>query len=220
MASRFIDLSHVIHDNLSVFPGLPPPKIRPLFDHRASRSFYDSEAEFCVNKIEMPGSCGTYLDAPFHRFEDLADLSQIPLSAVAGLDGLVLKGRGEPDRPVAIEVREEELVKRAVLVSTGWDERWGQEGYWRPSPHLSLEFVERLVKTKARLVGVDFGNVDDQKDLSRPVHTRLLKAGVLIVENLTGLDKLPRSGFKFYAVPLRIEKGASFPVRAFGEVEE
>jgi kynurenine formamidase len=65
---------------------------------------------------------------------------------------------------------------------------------------------------------VDCWNVDDTQDLTRRVHTGLLDAGILIVEHMTGLDQLPPSGFRFYAVPLAIEGGASFPVRAFAEL--
>ena len=52
----------------------------------------------------------------------------------------------------------------------------------------------------------------------RPAHTRLLGAGVPIVEHLTGLKGLPSLGFRFFAVPPPIATGASFPVRAFAEV--
>jgi len=67
-------------------------------------------------------------------------------------------------------------------------------------------------------VGIDTWNVDDVGDPSRPAHTRLLAAGVLIVENLCNLHALPSDGFRFYAVPPRVARGASFPVRAFAEL--
>jgi arylformamidase len=66
---------------------------------------------------------------------------------------------------------------------------------------------------------VDFWNVDDVMDPARPVHTGLLAQGSLVVEHLCGLEQLPSEGFRFYAVPLRVEGGASFPVRAFAEVD-
>jgi kynurenine formamidase len=66
---------------------------------------------------------------------------------------------------------------------------------------------------------VDFWNVDDTANLARPAHSRLLAAGILIVEHMCNLGSLSRSGFTFYAVPLRIVQGASFPVRAFAEID-
>jgi arylformamidase len=60
--------------------------------------------------------------------------------------------------------------------------------------------------------------VDDTNDSSRLVHTRLLAEEILVVEHLWNLGALPRTSFRFFAVPLRIVTGASFPVRAFAEV--
>ena len=67
----------------------------------------------------------------------------------------------------------------------------------------------------ARLVGIDSHNIDDTRTRSRPVHTILLGAGVLICEHMTGLGKLPGDGFRFYAVPPRVKGMGTFPVRAF-----
>jgi kynurenine formamidase len=105
-------------------------------------------------------------------------------------------------------------------VRTGWDERWGTERYWELGPFLSDDSVNLLIKSEAALVGVDFWNVDDVENMSRPAHTRLLGANIPIVEHLTHLSSLPRNGFRFYAVPPPIVKGASFSVRAFAELSE
>lgn len=107
---------------------------------------------------------------------------------------------------------------RAVLIRTGWDRRWGTDAYWEPGPYLAAECLDLLVHARPALVGVDFWNVDDTTDPVRPAHTRLLGSGILIVEHMANVGELPRDGFRFYAVPLRIVRGASFPVRAFAEV--
>jgi kynurenine formamidase len=113
---------------------------------------------------------------------------------------------------------EGELRGRAVLVRTGWDRRWGTPAYWELGPYLDGETIDLLIRAGAALVGVDFWNVDDTEDLSRPAHTRLLAANILIVEHLANLAPLPRTGFRFYAVPPRVVRGASFTVRAFAEL--
>jgi len=48
----------------------------------------------------------------------------------------------------------------------------------------------------------------------------LLGAGIPVCEHLCDLARVPESGFYFYAVPVRIKKFGSFPVRAFALVEE
>lgn len=167
--------------------------------------------------LDARGQAATCLHAPFHRFENGDDLSRIPLGAVAGISGLVAD---VPTQLGALELRldAERVRDRAVLIRTGWDARWGTASYWEPGPYLGPEAADLLVNAGAALVGVDSWNVDDAADLASPVRTRLLRAGVLVVEHLCNLRALPEDGFRFFAVPLRIAGAASFPVRAFAEL--
>lgn len=218
MGSRFVDLSFAIEDGMPVYPGvLPEPTIDAILDHDASRPRYEGKAEFYLGRVTMSGNTGTYVDAPFHRHRDREDLDGIPLDRLAGLPGVVVDAPAEAG-PVEIALQSGAVAGRAVLVRSGWDSRWGTEGYWEPDPWLATTAVDLLVEGGAALVGVDWTNVDDTTDPARPAHTRLLDAGVLIVEHLRGLDQLPADGFRFFAVPPRIVGGASFPVRAFAEL--
>ena len=217
---KFIELSHTLEDGMMAYPGLPRPKIGAFLDHEASRSRYNDQAEFYLGRVEMVCNLGTYLDSPFHRYPDGLDLSQIPLESVAGLPGIVLDGAVSLNRSVTVQADSSELGGKAVLIQTGWDKRWDTDLYWEPGPFLSEESIDLLIHSRAKLVGVDFWNADDTMDPSRPAHTRLLASDILIVEHLCNLSVLPRTDFKFYAVPLRIVRGASFPVRAFAEIEE
>lgn len=167
----------------------------------------------------MPTNVGTYLDSPFHRFSDHDDLSQLPLDRLVGIQGVVLDATGEPSRSLALELPPGSVAGQAVLIRTGWDFRWGTDAYWEPGPFLTEDLANRLVEAGVSMVGVDCWNVDDTTTRRRPIHTRLLQAGVLVVEHLCNLDLLPRSGFRFSAPVLRIKRGASFPVRAFAELD-
>ncbi len=215
--SRLVDLSHTIEDGMPVYPGIPAPVIGAILDHESSRDRYEGKAEFLLGTFDLPGNTGTYLDSPFHRYQDGDDLASISLNRIAGLPAVVVDAPAE-HRPIKLELDEEAIRGRAVLVRTGWDGRWGTEAYWEPGPFFSKQSAERLARLGPALVGVDFANVDDTGDPSRPAHTVLLGAGVIIVEHLTGLSALPPTGFTFSAVPPRIVRGASFPVRAFAEV--
>ena len=119
-----------------------------------------------------------------------------------------------------MDLRAEDVRGAAILVRTGWDARWSGEAYWEAGPFLSPASLDLLIDAGAALVGVDFTNVDDTGDPARPAHTRLLEAGIPIVEHLRGLEALPREGFRFTAVPPAIVGGASFPVRAFAELPD
>lgn len=218
---KFVELYHPITDGMAAYPGLESPRVGAVLDHVASRSRYEGQAEFYLGRIEMSFNTGTYIDSPFHRFPDRTDISELPLEDVAALPGVVLDGRVDDDRSVTVEAEEIELAGKAVLIRTGWDERWGTDAYWAPGPFVSSPAIELLLRAKPKLVGVDFWNIDDTiGDPGRRVHTHLLDAGILIVEHLCNLGALPSTGSGFYAAPLRIVGGASFPVRAFAEVDD
>jgi len=168
----------------------------------------------------MDCNTGTYLDSPFHRYSDAADIGAIPLERVAGLPGVVITAQAcSSSRAVDPQLPDIDLQGYAVLIQTTWDKWWGSGRYYEPGPFLSQQFVDQLLRSRPSLIGVDCWNVDDTLDPSRPVHTRLLAADILIVEHLCNLGALPPQGFRFYAVPLRVERAASFPVRAFAEVQ-
>ena len=198
---------------MRVYPGLPAPDIGTIETATTAAS------GFRLTRVTLAGNSGTYLDAPFHRHPDAPDLATVPIETIAGVPGVVSEATVDDDRRVHLHGDEAEWRGCALLISTGWDERWGTSCYWQPGPCLAGGELERVIRSGPTLVGVDFWNIDDIEDPARPAHTRLLGAGVPIVEHLTGLKGLPRRGFRFFAVPPPIATAASFPVRAFAEVE-
>jgi len=61
-------------------------------------------------------------------------------------------------------------------------------------------------------------NIDDTRGNTRPVHSVLLGAGVLIAEHLCNLSALPDDGFAFSAVPPKFKGIGTFPVRALARL--
>jgi arylformamidase len=211
----FLDLSHIIRHGMTTYPGLPGPVICDFLSREAARARYGPGLEFQIGKIEMVANTGTYLDSPFHRYAGGKDLSQLPLESLAGLDGVVIRGPADGraiDRDAFVG---RDLGGRAVLVRTGWDVHWGTPTYLDGNPFLTAEAAEYLVREGAALVGIDSLNIDDTRDLARPVHSALLGAEIPIVEHLCNLGPLPEAGFRFSAVPAKVAGFGSWPVRAF-----
>lgn len=173
-----------------------------------------------ATREDMLSAMGTCLHAPVDDVRGGVDVASVPLEVVANVPGIVIPVKASMRREILPDALDAPagLGGRAVLLWTGWDTRWGTGSYRDPGPYLSGESAEMLVGAGSKLVGVDFSNVDDVAGLARPVRARLLGAGIPIVEHITNLGALPTSGFRFYAVPLRITRGASVPVRAFAEV--
>jgi kynurenine formamidase len=220
LVSRLIDVSHTVEDGLVTYPGLPAPLVCDFLSRQASRTKYEEGTTFQIAKIEMVANTGTYVDAPFHRFEEGADLAELELTRLADLNGLVIDVR-ERGRAVDADVLAGvNLRGKAVLFRTGWDVRWATRAYFEGHPYLTRAAAGRLRDAGAVLVGIDSLNIDDIRDGSRPVHTILLGAGIPIAEHLTNLGALPAHGFRFHAAPVKFRGVGTFPVRAYGVIAD
>ncbi|WP_144900135.1 cyclase family protein [Luteimonas cucumeris] len=215
----YVDLSHVIEDGLVTYPGLPAARICDYLSRERSRGIYAPGTEFQIAKIEMVANTGTYLDCPSHRYEHGHDLSQIGPEACADLDGIVIRADHRQGRAIdAGFFRGKELRGRAVLVHTGWDAYWTTPDYAVDHPYLTEDAAVYLRDCGVRLVGIDSMNIDDTRSNSRPVHSTLLGADILIVEHLCNLGALPDEGFAFSAIAPKVRGAGTFPVRALARL--
>ncbi len=216
--ATLIDLSHTVEDGLITYQGLPAPVICDYWSRETSAAFYEEGVSFQIGKIEMVANTGTYLDAPFHRFAGGKDLSELFLSSLANLDGLLVHIADEI-RAIGPEIFSElDVSGKAVLFRTDWDRHWGSDAYFTGHPFLTGPAARLLRDRGAALVGIDSTNIDDTADKSRPVHSILLEAEIPIVEHLTNLVALPETGFKLFAVPVKVKGMGTFPVRALAVV--
>ena len=213
---RLIDLSHTVVAGMITYKGLPAPVICDFLSREASKQFYAEGTSFHIGKIEMVANTGTYLDSPFHRFEDGKDISELPLEKLADLEAVrvkVILPRGRAVGPEVFGARS--LYGKAVLVHTGWAQHWGTDQYFEGHSYLTEAAAEHLKNQGAVLVGIDSYNIDNTDDGRRPVHTILLGAGVPIVEHMCNLELLPFDDFRFSAVPAKVKGMGTFPVRAY-----
>lgn len=216
---QLIDVCHTVHDGMITYKGLPAPVITDHLTREASKKLYADGTEFQIGNIQMVANTGTYLDSPFHRYADGADLDGLDLYSLANLEGIVIRWTDE-SREIPIEaLTARELRDKAILFQTDWDLNWRTEKYSGGNhPYLAAEAAEYLAQSGVALVGIDSYNIDDTRDGNRPAHSLLLRHGIPIVEHLCGLRELPDEGFKFFAVPVKVKGMGTFPVRAFGLV--
>jgi arylformamidase len=214
---RLVDLSHPIRDGMVTYPGLPAPVIGAHLSREDSRQRYAPGTEFFIGSISMVGNTGTYVDAPFHRYPDGADLAGLPLSALTDAPGVVIRAAGR--RAVDADALDGvDVYGRAVLFHTGWDGHFGTPAYAVEAPFLTAAAAGQLIDGGAMLVGIDSLNIDSTDGNQRPVHTALLRAGIPIVEHLTRLGDLPAEGFDVTALPAPVVGLGSFPVRVVARV--
>jgi kynurenine formamidase len=138
--------------------------------------------------------------------------SERTAGSFCGIRAMVLQSVGPFPHEVSVPFHDSQVRKATLLIQTGWDQFWATEEYWSRGPVLAEHLIFRCVRSGVRLLGVDFPIGD------RTTETRLITTGTIpIVENLCGLNSLPRTGFQFSAVPLE-SAGAVVAVHAFAEI--
>ena len=186
---RMVDLNHVVEQGMITYKGLPGPVISDFLSREESRKIYSEGTVFHIGRIEMVANTGTYVDSPFHRYAHGEDLSELPLSNLANLEGTVIRATHRKQQAISPSMCSDlDVIGKAVLFHTGWDAHWGSEQYFEGHPFLTCDTAAFLADSGAALVGIDSLNIDDTGDWSRPVHSILLAAGIPIVEHLCNLQ--------------------------------
>jgi kynurenine formamidase len=182
----------------------------------ASRARYAAGTEFQIGRIDMVANTGTYVDSPFHRYENGKDLSALPLESVADLECVVVRVDSGGGRAIdSVPLAASDARGRAVLFHTGWDRHWRTDAYFEQHPHLTARAAEWLAKAGVVFVGIDSFNIDSIDSGERPVHSILLGRDIPICEHMRGLTDVPERGARLTAVPVKVRGFGTFPVRAF-----
>ncbi len=211
---HLIDLSQEISPKTQVFPTYPTP----YFMLWTKRDIYGFEAEIMMMAVHT----GTHVDAPYHFTSEGRRISEVNPGSLIGEAVVVdLSWAGERElitlptflkalNRAGTELREGDI----VLVRTGWDRHLGEERYITGYPGLAKDVAEFLSSKKIAVLGVDTPNPDHPDDTAFPVHNTLLPKEILIIENLTGLDCIPRQRMQFIGLPLKLKGLSGSPIRA------
>ena len=207
-----IDLTLEISNKLPSFPGSPSPQFISWADKKSDG--YNLELIF------ISSHSGTHLDAPYHFVEKGVSIEKIPLSKLI-INAVVCRVKKDPNEPITqrdiidFETRNGAIhPNMAVVFETEWSKSIAKKDYFTKNPGLSAAAARYLLKKKVSLVGIDSPSIDIGKDSKFPVHHILLKGGVLILENLCNLGKIPRSYFRLIVLPLKLRGATGSPVRA------
>ncbi|MBV9231281.1 MAG: cyclase family protein [Chloroflexi bacterium] len=205
---KYVDLSHLIENGMTYFPGDPEPQMLPS----------DVTPPWLVTRLLLNTHTGTHIDAASHFVPHGKTISQYPLERFL-LPGIVVPVlECSDDEPIDVNIFEAYRAmfpaRGAVLISTGWERHWKTERYFR-HPYLSREAAQFLVDAGITLVGVDMLNVDSTVQGTDHAHATLLGNDVLIVENLTRMHQLaPGVVHQFSFLPLALSGLDGSPVRA------
>jgi arylformamidase len=199
-----IDLSVLINETMPVYPGDPPTKIENA--GIIQKDGYED------HYVSFGTHAGTHIDAPSHMILNGKTLEQFPLETFTGRGVYikVLNKRFDLQTIMRASIQEGDI----VLFHTGMSERYGAHDYFEEYPALPEELANYLVQKKVKMIGVDACSVDQEQFIA---HKILLQQNILILENLTNLDKLENKQFTIHAFPLKLQLDGS-PVRVVAEI--
>ncbi len=210
---KIIDLSHPLVPSMPVYPGTEPPEFTDVYT-------YGTDG-FLEKKITFYSHAGTHLDAPAHLFPGGKTLDAYPVDQFAG-PAVVLRLTGTEGRIAVADLLpyEEELSRAAyVLLYTGWSHKWGSPAYFSSYPVLSPAAAGWLARFPLRGIGTDTPSLDAVGARGLPVHNIFLAKEILIVENLTRLDRIDGGRPLFCCFPLKMEGAEGSPVRAVAIID-
>ncbi len=214
---KIIDLTQLITEEMPVYPGTERPKLSVANTHEKDG--------FRETLITFYSHTGTHMDAPFHIFADRTTLDALPAEQFVG-KALVIDCRDVGEGGIIGMERIEAVKELAdaadfLLFHTGWDANWGKGVYFGEYPVVSMEVCQYLLDSKKKGVGFDVIGIDPVSDGNLTRHKMLLsQADMVIIENLTNLDKIGGGLFTFAALPLKYKNADGAPIRAVAILEE
>lgn len=208
---RVIDLTHVISEDMPVYPGTEGPKLAPA-------NTYEKDG-FKETLMTMYTHTGTHMDPPAHLYKGRTTLDQFPITQFVGkalvIDCTDLK-EGDLIRMDRIEqVKEKADKAEFLLFRMGWDKYWGTEKYFGDYPYIHDPVVDYIIAGNKKGVGLDVIGIDPIAHEDLPIHKKLFKNNeIVVIENLMNLDLVGTDLFTFCALPMKHIDADGSPIRA------
>ena len=209
---KYLDLTLTVSESIPNFPGSPSPQF--IAWSTIKDDGYNLELLF------LSSHTGTHLDAPYHFTKKGAKIHQIPVTRLIGV-ALLIKIKKVKDQTITkkdlldFERKNGEIKNfSSIIFFTDWQKNLNKKFYFTNNPGLSKSATNYLVSKKINLVGIDSPSIDLGTDKRFTVHKILAKNNILIVENLSNLEKIPTLEFDFIILPLKLKGATGSPVRA------
>ena len=188
-----------------MFPGDPAPQL-----FRTSEVSRDGILHY---EVKTGMHVGTHMDAPAHMETGGKFLHEYPVEKFFGR-GVILDARGKSSADESLLSKMTIQKTDAVLICFGWSQAYGEDEYYQNYPVIGEDLAEKLARRGVSMVGMDTPSPDKAP---YPVHKILFKNDVLILENLTNLQKLIGKNFEIAALPVKFQAEAA-PARVVAKI--
>ena len=233
-AGELVDLSHAYDAQTIFWPTAAEGfQLRTDAEGMTPGGYY-----YAANSFFTAEHGGTHIDAPVHFAQGKQTVDQIPLDRLIGA-AVVVDVVAKADANADYQVTREDFLEHErahgqipggsiVLIRTGFSRRWPDAARYLGTAEKGSEAVPKLhfpglhpdaakwiVETRpVRAVGIDTASIDYGQSTLFESHRILYERNIPAFENLTALERLPRTGAHIVALPMKIGGGSGAPLRA------
>ena len=219
---EIVDLSGLIESGMWGYhqlPGLeeivPETSIEPFATIR--------ENGFFSSKIIIATISGSYIESGTHMIENARNLDEYSVKDFIK-PAKIIRIPGIREKSVVtgemLEVNTDVKIEKgdALLIDTGYGERWNKPGYVLKGPNYSQDALEWVIDKDISILGVDVPCIEGQwsegEDEGKgSLIKALFKKGVLLVAPLVNLDKIKSKIGTIYCLPINIKGTSGAPGR-------
>ena len=208
----YYDLTHLITQEMPVYPGDPQPEFKPIATIEKQK--------VNVTRIVIGSHTGTHVDAQKHFIANGNSIDKEPLDKFMGeavtLDisniniGDGITGSDLENYSKVVKHRD------ILLLCTGTSDKWTKDDSIRNNfTYLELSAADWIVDHKIKCVGIDTLSMEKYGFKEGLTHKKLLSNGIGIIENLnSNLKKIISMRTFLICMPLPLEGVDGTPARA------
>ncbi len=207
-----IDLTLSIREGMPTYPAHWHPRVEI---NQLGRIGIEGRE---TRRLVMGTHTGTHVDAPRHFIEGGATIDEIPLDRLCGPASMVDLCDCSENLVISDKRLAEAAPRPVMVLRFGWDKHWGTMAYYHGHPYLSGPAVKLLISRGCKVLAMDTPSPDQSDNQFMPAHKVLLREGIILVEGLSGLGRIPSAPFDLIVAPLKIQGGDGAPARVFAIV--
>lgn len=200
---KTIDLTMELDENTPIFPGDRKPVFKRLSDIE--------KVGYNRMLITMCNHFGTHIDFPSHVISGGKTSSDYDMEFFLG-EVVIVDVRGVKEilpEHINVEIKNNDI----VFICTGHSTLKEKKNYSTDYPVINPDTARYFVEKKVKIIGMDAPSPDTSP---YNVHKILLGNGILIIENLVGLEKVKKAGTvrcECVILPLKLARADGAPCR-------
>lgn len=231
------DLSHEISPNIPTLPGHLKTVMWRLLSHEdcIESGLTKPPYSYQTTGIMICDHTSTHVDALNHvgLEPDAESIDRLPFEWFFTPGTWFDFSYKSPNAYITLSDIEEAIKKTrvkikpqsTVLIYTGWYKKWNSQWeYTRNYPGLDRDATEFLNDLGAINIGADAFSTDSFYEVTQekvqPMHMVCRERGIMNMENLNNIDKIPKHEFWFIALPLKFVGATGSPIRAVALVKK